>query len=142
MVKRRTDDIRVIILGGGGRVNYSLMVKKRTDDIRVIMLGGVRVNYCLMVKRRTDYIRVIMLGGVRVNYCLMVKRRTDYIRVIMLGGGCGSSYLRGGPFDTWGRAIVFLHDQTVFFFDSQLKCTIFSDFFRIKQTFSQQSNTK
>ena len=33
--------------------------------------------------------------------------------------------LRGGPFDTWGGGLwFFLRDQT-FFFDSQLKRTIF-----------------
>ena len=41
--------------------------------------------------------------------------------------------VRGGPFDTWGGAMVFLCDQT--FFDSQLKRTIFLDLIKSKQFF-------
>ena len=47
--------------------------------------------------------------------------------------------LRGGPFDTWG-AMVFLCDQT-FFFDSQLKHTIFFRPYQ-KQTFFLSGRTQ
>ena len=48
------------------------------------------------------------------------------------------SGLRGGPFVMCGGGLwFFLHDQT-FFFDTQLKRTIFSDLIKSKQFFSQQ----
>ena len=61
----------------------------------------------------------------------------DFVMLRLLTCSWWSSFgvsFRGGPFDTWGGAMVFLHDQT-FFSTPSLNVQLFSDLIKSKHFF-------